>query len=64
MAFPPPTPVIRGRKNVKEFLRRLDEFTLTPEQQERYRDAIERHRRRNADYAACISPSAAAVPHQ
>lgn len=48
MAFPPPTPVIRGRKNVKEFLRILDEFTLTPEQQKGYQDAIERHRRRNA----------------
>ena len=48
MAFPPPTPVIRGRKYVKEFLRGLDTFTPTPEQQELYRDAIERHKRRNA----------------
>ena len=48
MAFPPPTPIIRGRKNVEEFLRRLDEFKLTPEQQAGYRDAIERHKRRNA----------------
>ena len=48
MAFPEPTPVIRGRRNVEEFLRRLDGFTLTPEQKERYRAAIERHKRRSA----------------
>ena len=48
MAYPDPTPVIRGRRNVKEFLRRLDTFTLTPEQKELYRDAIERHKRQRA----------------
>jgi hypothetical protein len=46
MAYPDPTPVIRGRKNVKEFLRRLDNFTLTPEQMKFYADGFERHKRR------------------
>lgn len=46
MAYPEPTPVIRGRKNVKEFLRRLENFTLTPEQMKFYTDGFERQKRR------------------
>ncbi|HKZ59681.1 MAG TPA: hypothetical protein VJ547_07525 [Candidatus Thermoplasmatota archaeon] len=48
VAYPPPTPVIRGRKDVEEFYRRLEAFTLTAEQLELYRDAIERQKRRRA----------------
>jgi hypothetical protein len=38
---PPPIPIL-GPKESEEFLRKLDEFTLTPEQQEFYRDARRR----------------------
>lgn len=45
MAFPEPTPPIRGKKDVEEFLRRLKSFTLTAEQKEGYRAAILRYKR-------------------
>jgi len=48
MAFPEPTPVIRGKKDVEEFYRRLNSFTLTQEQKELYRGAIERYKRQHA----------------
>ena len=45
MAFPEPTPPIRGKKDVEEFYRRLREFKLTPEQLKLYKDGIELYKR-------------------
>lgn len=45
MAFPEPTPVIRGRKNAEEFYRQLRNFKLTEEQLQFYREGIELHKR-------------------
>jgi hypothetical protein len=39
-AYPPPTPILRG-KEARQFLERLRDFKLTPEQQEFYRGARE-----------------------
>ena len=44
MAYPEPTPVIKG-KDVKIFLKRLEEFELTPAQKEFYKDAVKIYRR-------------------
>ena len=43
MAYPEPTPPLKG-KDAKEFLRRLKEFKLTPEQKEIYRNARANYR--------------------
>jgi hypothetical protein len=48
VAFPEPIPVIRGKRDVEEFYRRLRSFKLTEEQKELYRDAMERYQRRDA----------------
>jgi hypothetical protein len=44
MAYPEPTPILRG-KAAQEFLVRLANFKLTPEQKDFYRDALEFYRR-------------------
>ena len=44
MAYPEPTPILKG-KAAEEFLERLDNFKLTPEQKEFYRDARKLYRR-------------------
>jgi hypothetical protein len=44
MAYPEPTPALRGEA-AKEFIRRLKKFKLSPEQKEQYRGA-------RADYRA------------
>jgi len=43
MAYPEPTPVIT-KKDAPEFFKRLDNFTLTPEQRRLYLDALRRRR--------------------
>ncbi len=44
MAYPEPTPILRGHR-AKEFLERLENFKLTPEQKRFYRDAREFYRK-------------------
>jgi hypothetical protein len=44
MAYPEPTPILKG-KDAQEFLKRLANFKLTPEQREFYRDARKRYRK-------------------
>jgi len=44
MAYPEPIPPLRG-KDAKEFLRRLETFTLTDEQKTLYKDALAFYRR-------------------
>lgn len=39
MSYPEPIPAVRGKKNVEEFLRRLENFRLTDAQKELYRGA-------------------------
>ena len=40
MAYPEPTPVLRG-KEARQFLWRLEHLKMTPEQREKYRGARE-----------------------
>jgi len=42
MAYPEPIPEIKGR-DAKEFIKRLENFDLTEEQKEFYKDAKEFH---------------------
>jgi len=42
MAYPEPTPVIKG-KDAEIFLKRLEEFELTPAQKELYRGVKKRY---------------------
>jgi hypothetical protein len=44
MAYPEPTPAIKG-KDAKIFLKRLDEFELTSAQKEMYRGTKKRYLR-------------------
>jgi hypothetical protein len=44
MAYPEPTPILRGR-HAKESLERLEEFKLTPWQRQFYGDARESYRK-------------------
>jgi hypothetical protein len=48
MAYPEPTPPIRGKKDAEEFYRRLRDFTLTPEQRKHFEDGVRRYRRMRA----------------
>lgn len=49
MAFPEPTPPIRGKKDAEEFYRRLRNFKLTEEQLKFYRDGIKLYNLVHAD---------------
>ena len=56
MAYPEPTPILRGSE-AKDFLRRLKAFELTPEQKEFWRGAL-------AGYHATVARSQAAAPEK
>ena len=49
MAFPEPTPPIRGKKDVEEFYRRLKNFKLTEEQLKLYKDGIKLYKQFHAN---------------
>jgi len=54
MAYPEPTPILRG-KEARDFLRRLKAFKLTPEQQVFWRGALE-------SYRATVARSQESIP--
>jgi hypothetical protein len=56
MAFPEPTPPIRGKKDAEEFYRRLREFKLTPEQRKHFEDGMKRYKRMRASDPEAPNP--------